>query len=268
MKAILRDSDTNIIGLEAEVATAIREKLAVRPKGAKRDSYSETSVDSYWEALFFHMNSLNRFQSRWAWLNHLYQEQIGRVLTKIDPAIRQVVNFGVFCGNPDYGLALRFPDVTFVGVDREIRTKKLNDLAYRAPNLHFIAADILEVVADLANKSRPSLLYHARTATMCYPEYLRTLYRTCAAASVDYIALWESQAISRSTLRFQDFDAMSEDAIPFGGQTLIHNYKKLLEEAGYEIVVLENWPLSCDLLVDQDILGDGYVFMVARRAAA
>lgn len=249
--------------LEAEIAHALEQKLSVRPRSDTQDTYDEQFADAYWNRLWLYMVALNRYQHGWSGLNVLYQEQIDNVLT-VAPEIRSVINFGVLCGLPDYELARKHSSVHFYGIDREKRTKELNDLAFREPNLTFLAANTIEVLPDLGRKHGPSLLFHARTGTLCYPEFLRQFYRTCAESGVAYIALWENNSLSRSTLQFHDFSDMPSESIPYTQAMFIHNYEKLLGEAGYALIQSERRPSNLDLLEADSLLADGHVFLVAK----
>jgi hypothetical protein len=260
-------SDLTAPQLAAELDRALSQRLTVRPKGQSNDQYNEEFSASYWRQLWCAMNGLTRFQHGWSGLDYLFQQQIGRIIEEIAPEVRRVINFGVFCANPDYALALRFPNVAFHGVDREQSVKRLNEWAYPAANLHFHAANVLDVLPELTAPAEPSVLFHARTAVVCYPEFLRTLYRGCADAGVEYIALWENNSLSRTTLRFHDFEAMPADAVPYYSVMFIHDYARLLRESGYEVVHVERRPSNFTLLELDSHLADGHVFVVARRSA-
>jgi len=262
---VLRDSEPKIDQLAVEISNALKQKLMIRAKHASKDVYSEEFAEYYWNDIWYHMNSFNRFQQGWGMLNYLYQKKISKILTQIAPNIRTVVNFGVFCANPDYHLAKQFPNTMFVGVDREACTKELNDKAYNSPNLRFLSAEIMDVLPNLAKDGCPSLLFHARTGTLCYPEFLRNFYISCADAGVEYIALWENISLCRTTLKFHDFEDMPADSIPHKSVMFIHNYKKFLEEAGYKIVENERKSSNMDLLRADSSLAECHVFVVAQR---
>jgi hypothetical protein len=66
-------------------------------------------------------------------------------------------------------------------------------------------------------------------------------------------------------MQYFDFDNMPKEAVPYGSVMIIHNYKKYLEEAGYE--VLEEMRHSyADLLWNgkEQLLGDAHGTIIAR----
>ncbi len=261
----VRGSDPNIVNLEAELEHALKTKTTSRPKGQAKDGYNDASIRTYWNLLWYYMASLGKFQHGWSALNYRYQELIGGMID-MAPEIESVINFGVFCAMPDYYLAKKFPNVSFYGVDRDLITNDLNENAFPAPNLKFLADNITDCLPQLASKSRPSLLFHARTTTLCYPEFVRQFYGQCAKVGVRYIALWENNSLSRSTLRYHSFDDL-ERPVPYCQQMFIHNYKSLLEQAGYEIILTEHRTSNHDLLDSTRFLGDGHVYVVGKLRA-
>jgi hypothetical protein len=78
--------------------------------------------------------------------------------------------------------------------------------------------------------------------------------------------------LSRTYLRYFDFDDLPADSIPYFSFMIIHNYKKFLTEAGYTIVAKEVWNYSDILWDGKDLygaeqwfaLGDGHVCLFAE----
>lgn len=282
-KAYLKSKSHNIDVLDAEIKEALKNKTIVRPiENLGFQAYTEDSVLYYWETLFFHFVNRSRFQHGWSDLCYITEKKMADYITQ-HPDIKNVLNFGVFCGVPDYNLSLRFPGVNFIGVDREQSTKQYNDTAFVGKNISFHAMDMLDLiyddrqevrnyVSDMIKKHGDMMIFHARTTTLIYPEAVRKFYKGCAAAGVKYISLYENAGLSRYNLQYYDFDNMPADTIPYYSVMQIHNYKKFLEEAGYEIVDKEIWNYSDLLWEGKDLygtenylgLGDGHVALLAK----
>ena len=273
----------NLENLKKEIEQALADKTIVRPtEKLGFQAYTEESVQYYWETLFYHFVNKSRFQHGWSDLCYITEARIEQYLKKC-PDIKSVLNFGVFCAVPDYNLSVRHPDINFIGVDREQSTKNLNDTAFQGKNLSFHALDMIDIIYDdrtevkqfiteTVRKNPELMIFHARTATLIYPEALKKFYKCCAALGVKYISMYENMCISRSYMQYFDFDNLPADAIPFFSIMMIHNYKKYLEEAGYEIIENETWNYSDILWEGKDLygaeayscLGDGHVTLLAK----
>jgi|GEM_PF-2722096 len=268
--------------LEEEVKEALAQKTIVRPaEKLGFQKYTEESVQDYWETLFYHFTAKTRFQNGWSDLCYITEKKISDYLDKYGD-IKTVVNFGVFCAVPDYRLALKYPDKNFVGIDRELKTKQLNDAAFAATNISFHALDLVDIIYEdryevknflaLEREKGEIVVFHARTTTLIYPEAVKQLYKACAKQKIKYIALYENMALSRTHMQYFDFDTMPADAIPYFSVMMIHNYKKYLEEAGYEIVEKELWGYSELLWEGKDLygvenwmaLGDNHICLLAK----
>src|SRR5262249_2193824 len=154
----------------------------------------------------WHMNTFTHFQHGLAWLRWLYEKTIDGVLTR-DASIDTVIDFGVLCADPDYRLSMKYPEKQFIGVDRGEATKRLNEAAYKGTNLKFVAANIDDELPSIVKKGT-TMLFHARTGTLCYPQLLRDIYKKCAATGVKKITLFENNALDRRSFRYLDFDRM------------------------------------------------------------
>jgi len=273
----------NLDILEKEIAEALEKKTIVRPvENLGFQAYTEESVQNYWETLFFHFVNQSRFQHGWGDLRYITEKKIESFINK-HTDIKTVINFGVFCAVPDFNLANRHPEIKFIGVDRENSTKQLNDNAFQADNLSFHAMDLIDIIysdrkevrdflAKLVKENPEVMIFHARTATLIYPEALKRFYKACAEIGIKYISLYENMCISRSHLKYFDFDDLPADSIPYFSIMMIHNYKKFLAEAGYDIVDKEIWNYSDLLWKGKDVydvesyyaLGDGHVALLAK----
>lgn len=279
----IQNNAHNLHNLKEEIAEALNNRAIVRPiEKLGFQAYTEDGIRYYWEKLFFHFVGKTRFQHGWSDLCYVTEDRIGSYIKKY-PDIKSVLNFGVFCAVPDYNLAVKHPEISFLGVDREKSTKELNDRAFKSDNISFHALDMLDIIYEektevkdfvlrLTGEKSELMIFHARTATLIYPEALKRFYKSCARLGVKYIALYENMCLSRSEMKYFDFDDFPEDSIPYFSIMMIHNYKKFLEEAGYEIVEKEVWNYSQLLWEGKDLynaeswycIGDGHVALLAR----
>ena len=125
---------------------------------------------------------------------------------------------------------------------------------------------MIEVLPDLARRDGAHLLFHGRTGTLCYPEFLRILYRACADNGIDYIALWENACLSRTTLRFHDFGDMPAESVAYCGAMFIHDYRRLLAHAGYQVIRCHLMTSNASLIDDPAFIGDSHLFLLAKRS--
>jgi hypothetical protein len=246
--------------LTSEVAAASRNKTLHRV--AKADVYDDSFVTKCWWDYWKCFSSYHRYQEGTAWLGMSIRDRISNLITA-DPAIGQVIDFGVLCGHPNHCLALKFPHIDFVGIDRQDLIKRLNDEAFQAPNLRFVAGDILEQLPRTATGKGSSVLFHARTACLCYPEFLRKLYKQCADLGIKYIIMYEGLSLSKHYLRFFDYEDFPQEAFGVRGIMFAHNYPSYLRDAGYEVISNDR-VVSSLLLNSHSDLGATNVWIVAR----
>jgi hypothetical protein len=235
-KAKIADSQQATEELVSELETAIANKIHYRKFRYDEMSYQEHLIKEHWEPYFCWMN-LQPPHLMFGWLKNFYRDALVNVV-RDDPAIREVINFGVMCGQAEYEAAGMFPDVRFVGVDRQRETARLNDQAYRLPNLRFDAAEIEDTLQSM-DGTLPRALFHGRTATLCYPQKMRDLYKLCAAKGVKYILLFENCSISHRDHTFHSPERMPAEAIIYKNDQFVHDYRGMLLSAGYEIIKSE-----------------------------
>jgi hypothetical protein len=266
MSAWIGEADPGIGAVDAELRRAIREGSLERVGEGVTKGYTEEAVQSYWEMLWYHMATAGVLQHGWSNLSATCRRIIGNVITDAPSPVRSVVNFGVFCGYPDAQLAKRFPSVSFTGVDIQVRTKTLNDAAFKSENLEFIAGNIVDVLASKDLTGQNALLFHSRTTTLLYPEMVKRVYRAAHKAGVEYIGAWENNSLSLSTRRFHDFGEIPDTSVPYSSVMLIHDYKKLLEASGFRAERVERLPSTRQLIEYPQSLADCHVALVAKRA--
>lgn len=196
------------------------------------NAYFEENVEAMWETYFCRMIGQPP-HLMFGWLNRFFQSALSELAAS---PIERVINFGVMCAQPDFEAARRHPRVRFFGVDTQQQAERINRMAYSAENLEFIAATIEDALPRIARRGGQSALFHARTATLLYPQRLRDLYRLCACSGVRRIALFENHSISHDHYRFFGFADMPRISTIYKNWQFLHNYRKLLEEAGYRIM--------------------------------
>jgi hypothetical protein len=232
-KAKISDSEPATKELAAELETALSENIHYRKFRYDEMSYQEHLIKEHWEPYFSWMN-LQPPHLMFGWLKNFYRDAMIDIL-KSDPDIREMINFGVMCGQAEYEAGNMFPRVRFVGVDRQHETARLNTLAYPLSNLQFKGEEIEDTLAGMDNTTQRAV-FHGRTATLCYPRKMRELYKLCASKGVKYILLFENCSLSHKDHTFYSPDQMPADAIIYKNDQFVHNYRKLLEEAGYSVI--------------------------------
>lgn len=231
--AKIAESQLATAELAVELEKAILDKTHYRKFRYDEMSYQEHLIKEHWEPYFCWMN-LQPPHLMFGWLKNFYRDALVNVI-KEDPTLGEVINFGVMCGQAEYEAGEMFPSVRFIGVDRQKETARLNALAYPLPNLQFQAAEIEDTLMQM-DGATPRALFHGRTATLCYPQKMRDLYKLCASKGVRYILLFENCSISHKDHMFYSPGQMPADAIIYKNDQFVHNYRRFLEEAGYSVV--------------------------------
>jgi hypothetical protein len=171
-----------------------------------------------------------------------------------------MINFGAFCAKSDFELANAFPEVEFIGVDRQ-QVCDLNQKVFAAPNIRYVAADIVDFLETMQIR-RNALFVHARTACLCYPDFLRLVYQKCADRGIPYIWMYEGCALSPDHI-YRDFGEIPTISLAARSAMFIHDYPRLLTGAGYSVVYLRR-PFQSILLDHEDDLGSANFFLEAR----
>jgi hypothetical protein len=223
------------------------------------DLYDDSFVEQLWWSYHEAFSTCSAWQDGTAFIGHLVRERVAELQQKINaPAI---IDFGVMTAFPNLQLAKMFPRATHYGVDRQSLIKTMNEKFYRAGNLSFVDGDIL----DFLGKVPPgSILVHARTATVCYPAFVRELYRVCAEHKIGHIIAIEFAGVSKDTLRFHDF--AGDRSIASRSNMFFHPYRKMLDEAGYEAKQELNFSKQYGIGADYG-LGESVICLTASLRA-
>lgn len=251
------------LDLKAEIAAAIRERRSARKTHYDETIYTESAIWAHWAPYYADM-VLHPEHLMFGWLSRAYESYLEGVLAA-DPSVDCIVDFGVMCAKPHHSFAMRHPNLPIFGVDRQRETAKQNAQAFGdASNLSFHAKEIEKFLSDDLPKCENGVLFHARTATLCYPEKLRNLYLQARQKGIRHVILFENVSISRSAGEFLNFDDFPEVSITFKNHQFIHNYKKLLDEAGFNVIKEERLfsPLVSPFSIDD--LGSVHVAIRAE----
>lgn len=151
----------------------------------------------------------------------------------IDPTIRTVINLGAFFANVDATLALLYPEVKFLAVDRGAAFREINESVFCAKNLAFIDSEIEPVISGLSE--RPAILAHCKTATYLYPKKLQNIYDIAAANGVRFIVGVENTGFCLETRDFYEFTTEPKKSAFYKTALFVHNYPAMLKQAGYRM---------------------------------
>jgi hypothetical protein len=263
-EVLLGVDSEDAIALASELDAAIKAKVSERKTHYDETIYTESAIWAHWAPYYTDME-LDPEQIMFGWLSRAYENQIEATLVANSP-VDCVIDFGVMCASPHYRVAKRHPALQIYGVDRQVETAKLNSLAFQdARNLHFIASDIEDFLdSEPAQSIKNGVLFHARTATLCYPEKMLNLYKQARAKGIRQIILFENMTLSRGARQYLDFSDFPSDAVTFKNHQFIHNYPSLLRQAGYTVVQEKRLFSPLITPFSTDDLGSTHVFLRAE----
>lgn len=164
-------------------------------------------------------------------------------LLKVDPSIGRIVNIGVNYAHIDSLLAQQFPVVRFTAVDFATNLQDFNR-EFQRDNLEFVSGYALELFeqgrlnADVVMMS--SVAYEIKNAE------IRRYFETIASRS-RYLILNEPIYLMPGGAAIDPDQVALEDSKPvfsYAGRTrrkpgplaLVHNYRAMLEAAGFELL--------------------------------
>jgi len=156
--------------------------------------------------------------------------------------IRSIVNYGAFYGLIDAERAVRWPNIQWMGVDRDATAIAASTNDFTAPNLTFMVAD--EPIEALRRQTMvgDAALIHTRTGAMMTPRKLSCLYE--AARSHGFRCIIGSEFVGENLLKRRYFNPQTDEtSSACTSQVFNHNYKKLLHDAGYTIIQDKKEPI-------------------------
>lgn len=164
----------------------------------------------------------------------LYDFLINKLQKVLFNEVEIMINFGVSYAYIDSQLALKNPDCKFIGLDRSSLTKKFNQECFgHIPNLEFLAGDIFDVLKQ--KRFDNGVFLTSRTLCLLSKSFIQRLYKAVADAGFRYIIGVEQIGISRQTKKIYEFSEIDQASVLYRGTMYIHNYPRLLSEAGFKI---------------------------------
>jgi hypothetical protein len=145
---------------------------------------------------------------------------------------KRVINFGVSYAYLDSLLAMRFPDIQFLGIDRSSVVCNLNTEDFKSPNISFLASDINNWIASQADLS-DTVFFHMRTCILLSQTFIEDLYGKLIDRNVLAICGFEPVGVSRETNTFISQSYDERPSVLFRDTLFIHNYAGLLRKYGY-----------------------------------
>lgn len=177
-------------------------------------------------------------------INHAAGTRIGE-LAASDESVTAVVNFGSFCGAVDRERAERYPTLRWIGCDRETIAIEYSRERFRRDNLQFVTGDIGEVLGRVGSETRQGqvVMTHARSTCEMTPAKVAELYRTAARCGIGWIVGAEYIGVDVLAGRYFDPDRDGGRSSAVTRQVVNHDYRRILADAGYEIVRMQDEPI-------------------------
>jgi len=263
---ILQRSRKSIIEQKVDLKNAITHNLLHRNTDLDTSLYSEESiVESHWEPYYSWMLSHSN-NLKFNWLSRFYEKKIRECLHS-DPNIISVVDFGVMCGLHLSRLAKDFPHVNFYGVDRQCGTAQANRAGFTSQNIQFVVSEIESFLENFTIASgKECLLFHGRTATLCYPGKIKKIYQYCREKGIRNILLFENISLSHDYFKFFDFHDLPDESIVYKDGQFIHNYKLFLNSNGFDICAekkIHSPLINCNDLYSS---GSSHIYIHAKNS--
>ncbi|SOE17223.1 hypothetical protein SAMN05877838_2117 [Hoeflea halophila] len=264
VEELLKTESLEVQSSAADLADAIKNRRLSRSESF--DIYDDALTRQTWAGYFEHFITQGRHQSGDGHLIDELDVQLTDFIGK--HGIGTVLDFGSLCAEIIARPADKLRDTRFVGIDRQEFVATLNQEAYALPNMSFESGDIFDFLPQMKELPGPRLLFHVRTTCFLYPELVERIYAAAAQAGVDYIMGWEGDGLSRHHLRYFSFDDMPDISIARKGVLFNHNYRRILERAGYEITHQQNVTTLALCPDEKDLLGAALFFTARRRQAS
>jgi tetratricopeptide (TPR) repeat protein len=235
-----------VIPRQAELQRAIETKQ-VHPDASSDDFYTDDYTIKIWWG-YFQAFQRSPFREPDAALETKVRSAVSACLKGKAAGASTFIEFGAFCGYTLHKLALEFPSIRFVGIDRPAITRDLSAKFFQAPNLKFSAGSLLDEI-DGWNLGDNAVLFHNRTAVFCYPEYMRQLYTKAKAKGVRHIMFQEGDTFSCWYRKFYEYGSYPEIAINSRSKMWMHDFGRLLPETGLKIDSMTH--VDPNLLLDE-----------------
>jgi tetratricopeptide (TPR) repeat protein len=247
--------------LSNEIHTALKNKTIDRRSDT--DIYDDEFVKNLWHKYWDGFNLYSGSLHNESYANTLIQNKLGKFLSNKSLEVNKIINFGVLNAYPDYSLAKKFPNTKFLCIDRQLIIQELNESCFNLPNLSYMSGDIINLLSKIDSDNSKSVFHHVRTTCLCYPEFIKLLYKKCFKQKIEYIVLLEPYALCKPDKKFYDFKDFPDETIGFRNYMFLHNYPKILSECGYEIVTNETIPSRIGF--EGLYRGDALAWIIAKR---
>ncbi|HAT1993461.1 hypothetical protein [Legionella pneumophila] len=243
-----------------DLELAVKNKLFTRSE--KFDLYDDNLTRATWIGYYERFVTQNKYQSG----DGNYFDFINKKLSAFiqEANIHYVIDFGSLCAGLIEKTARDAPQTKFIGIDRQKFVAELNYQAYKYENMIFESGDILDYLPKLSKVQGNKLFFHVRTSCLLYPHLLIKIYSEAAKAGVEYVMFVEGDGLSRDKLKFYDFDTFPGLSIARKGSLINHNYKKILEYAGYQIISYERIKPHDLWQGVSELLGSS-IFVIAKK---
>jgi len=261
VEELLRSETVDVKSSADDLSDAIRNRRLSRSESF--DIYDDALTRQTWAGYFERFITQGRHQSGDGHLIDELDTQLANCISENN--IATVLDFGSLCAEIIARPAQRLPNTHFVGIDRQEFVATLNQEAYALPNMSFESGDVFDYLPRMKEMSGPKMLFHVRTTCLLYPELVERIYVAAAEAGVDYIMGWEGDGLSRHHLRYFSFEDMPDISIARKGVLFNHNYRLILERAGYEMTHHQNVTTLALCPDAKDLLGAALFFIARKR---
>ena len=178
------------------------------------------------------------------------------------PKIKRLINFGSCYGILDYEIARRNPGVHLYGLDRADLVRKFNDEQFRAPNLTYVAADIMEYLRGQDDLSDTAFLF-MRTAFIFPEKFMAELMKVLGERRIAAIVGLEPSGYSLSEGGIYELSTNYQPSVLGRGLMYFHNYPYWAGCAGLR-VVQQKWLCPVERTFDHKDAQRIYCFIAAR----
>jgi hypothetical protein len=162
-----------------------------------------------------------------------------------DPAVRSVLNIGARYAYVDHVLATRYPEITFICVDFSKKFIEVNR-SFERDNRRFVDGYALalleegEIAGDIAFFSSTAVLINNRELR----RYMRAL-----SEGTRYVVFNEPIVAPVNGAVIDPSRLPLERQVPTADRCLIHNYRAIVEEAGFEVLHYHLFPYEGSMIM-------------------
>ena len=179
-------------------------------------------------------NSLNNKSESKA----LYERVISDLSSILNEGkIRNVFNFGIGYAFIDKQLAIKFPNINFIGIERSPAAKFYNDHDGIPKNLKILEGDVISHLEN--NKYDHGLFIHIRTAVLLPKTFIQNLYSKLENSGFVELYAVEQLGLSRNSGTNFEFSLVDKKSELYRRHMFIHNYPGILNKFKFNIKIFE-----------------------------